>query len=111
MDNNFNQQGYNPQQGYNTNGMNNMSGGSAPDFTKTLILSIVQMLCCCQITGIIALIFTIIANSAFKSGNMNEYYTKQKSAKTALKVGWIIGVVVVLLMIVFYGLAFLASLN
>ena len=52
------------------------------------------MLFCCQITGIIALVFTILANSAFKIGNFADYQAKIKGAKTTLTVGWIVAAVI-----------------
>lgn len=50
-------------------------------------------MCCCQITGIISLIFVITANSAWKVGNSADYEQKTKNAKTARIVGWILGAV------------------
>lgn len=60
--------------------------------TKTLIISIVQMLCCSQITGIIALIYAIMAKSLCKTSPY-ESEEKLKVAKTALKIGWILAII------------------
>lgn len=96
------------------NQMSNMSKQSTPEFTKYLVLSIVQMMCCCQITGIIALVFTILSNSAFKIGNIEDYQSKIKAAKTTLIVGCIIGVIAYIIMIIVYmaifGMALLSEL-
>ena len=91
--------------GYYNQGMNQMTQ-STPEFTKYLILSIIQLLCCCQITGIIALVFTILANSSFKIGNLVDYQSKIKSAKTVLTVGWIVAAVIYIIVIVMYGAMF-----
>lgn len=46
------------------------NGGKAcPWFIKYLLLSIFQLFCCCQITGILGLIFTIMGNSAYEKGD------------------------------------------
>ena len=91
--------------GYYNQGMNQMPQ-STPEFTKYLILSIIQLLCCCQITGIIALVFTILANSSFKIGNLVDYQSKIQSAKTVLTVGWIVAAVIYIIVIVMYGAMF-----
>lgn len=94
--------------------MPQMNTQSTPGFTKYLILSILQMLCCCQITGIIALVFTILANSAFKIGNLAEYQSKIKGAKTTLIVGLIVAAVIYIIFIIVYlgafGIALLSEL-
>ena len=99
--------------GYCNQGMNqmpNMNQQSAPEFTKYLILSIIQLLCCNQITGVIAIVFTVLANSAFKVGSMIDYQSKTKAAKTTLTVGWIISAIIYGLIIVIYGFAFVAAI-
>lgn len=98
--------------GYYNNGMNhtpNMNPQSAPEFTKNLTLSIVQLLCCNQITGVLAIIFTVLANSAFKMGNMIDYQSKNNAAKTTLRIGWIISAIIYGLIIVIYGFAIAAA--
>lgn len=79
---------------------------SAPEFTKYLVLSIIQLLCCNQITGIVALVFTILANSAFKIGNILDYQSKIKGAKTTLLIGWIVGILLYVFIFVIYVGAF-----
>ena len=92
-ENNINNGGYTPQQ-------------SNPTFTKYLILSILELICCCPITGIIALVFTIMANSAFNSSNMNTYNQYTKYSKVSL----IVGVVLAILSFVFAMLSGVLSL-
>lgn len=95
--------------GYYNQGMNQMPQ-SATEFTKYLVLSIIQLLCCCQITGIIALVFTILANSSFKVGNLMDYQSKIKSAKTTLTVGWIVAAVIYIIVIIMYAATFSIAL-
>lgn len=68
--------------------------------TKTLIWSIVQMFCCSQLTGIIALIFSIIAKSLCQT-NPYEAEGKLKTANTALKIGWILAIIGAVLGIIY----------
>ena len=88
--------------GYYNQNMNQMNQ-KTPGFTKYLILSILQTLCCCQITGIIAFVFTLFANSAFKKGDMMDYQSKLKGARTSLIVGLVIGVIATIFIVVVYG--------
>ena len=100
MNNGTNNYGYQP----------NMPVGSAPEFTKYLILSILEMVCCCQITGIIGIVFVVMANSAFKMGNMMDYQVKIKNVKTTLLVGLIIGIICNIAVFGIYGASFMVSL-
>lgn len=65
-----------------------------PNFTKWLILSIFQLFCCNQITGIIALVFAILANNDWKAGKFDESSRKYKNAKISIVVGFIIGALI-----------------
>ena len=65
-----------------------------PDFTKWIIISVAQMACCCQITGILCLVMTILADSDFKKGLYNEYNNKMKTVKIATIIGVIVGFIV-----------------
>lgn len=53
---------------------------NAPEYGKNLGLSIFQMICCCQVTGLIALVVTLIANSDYRTGKMDDYEKKMKNA-------------------------------
>lgn len=66
-----------------------------PKFTQYLIFSIIELVCVNQICGIIALILTCMADSDFKSGNMDSYDQKMSYAKIALIVGLALLVVVI----------------
>ena len=73
---------------------------NAPEYGKNLGLSIFQMICCCQVTGLIALVVTLIANSDYRAGKMDDYESKMKNANIALIAGWIIGAIVTIATIV-----------
>ena len=109
MQNNMNGN-FNNQEMNNMNGMGNMNmQGSNPTFTKYLILSILELFCCCQITGIIALVFTCIADSAW-GNDMFKYEQDTKRAKTTLIIGLAIGVVSNLVLVFMMGVLFSGSL-
>lgn len=77
------------------NGQENMGNnipanntGNAPAFVTLLVLSIIQTCCCCNlITGILALVFTFLANSSYKEGNDEKYEFNKKVAIISLCVG------------------------
>lgn len=76
-----------------------------PTFVKDLVLSIFQICCCCQITGVLSLIFVILANSAFKQGNMIDYQAGTKRAKTTRIIGYILGGAITIGVTIFYVIA------
>lgn len=82
----------------------------APDFTKWIIISVFQMACCCQITGILSLVMVILADSDFKKGLYTEYASKMKTAKIASVVGIILGFIVSVLYISSIGLDFILNM-
>ena len=112
--NNINNMNYN--QGDNMNysqnnySMNNQIQGSTPGFTKYLTLSILQLACCSQVPGIIALVFTILFNSAYKRGDMTDYESKKKNAKIALIIGLVIGVLANIVIMGIYGVSLMATI-
>lgn len=68
------------------------NGGKAcPWFIKYLLLSIFQLFCCCQITGILGLIFTIMGNSAYEKGDYTIAEVRQRNARTSMIIGWVLG--------------------
>ena len=73
---------------------------NAPEYGKNLGLSIFQMICCCQVTGLIALVVTLIANSDYRTGKMDDYEKKMKNANIALIACWIIGAIATIAMLV-----------
>ena len=59
-------------------------------FVINLILSIIQLVFVPCFYGLIPLIFTILANSSFKSGDFDTYEKRTKLANRFLMIGWII---------------------
>lgn len=84
-------------------GADTQNNGETPGFVKYLILSILETLCCCQIAGIIGIVFTVLFNSAYKSGNIADFESKQKIAKVVLLIGLGIGIVANLIVGLLYG--------
>lgn len=78
---------------------------NAPEYGKNLGLSIFQMICCCQVTGLIALVVTLIANSDYRTGKMDDYEKKMKNANIALIAGRIIGAIATITTIVLQVIA------
>lgn len=80
---------------------------NAPDFIMLLILSIASTLCCCLPAGAVSLVFTLMANSDFKSGNIVGYTSKVKTAKVIM----VIGVILTLLCSCIYGALFALGIS
>ena len=74
-----------------------------PKFTKYLIFSILEILLFSWIPGVLGLIFTLMADSDFKNGNLEGYTTKMNYAKIALIVGLILGIAVIMGYICFFS--------
>lgn len=68
-----------------------MFSGGSPEFTKYTILSILEMICCNQIFGAVALVFTLIANADYGRGNVAKYQSNIKGVKLTLIIGVITG--------------------
>lgn len=82
------QQGY--QQGYQQQGIVNQ-------YMTWLIAGAVQVLClccCCSwmslITGIMTIVFAVLANQAYNSNDQMAYYKNIKIAKISNIVGWVL---------------------
>ena len=84
----YQQQGY--QQGYN-NGPQGKPGNS-PAFVTLILLAILETCCCNTITGVIAIILTFIADSSYKSGDMQGYESKKKITIIVLIVGVVLSI-------------------
>ncbi len=63
----------------------------------SLVWSIINLVLCCQLFGIISLIMTILAKSA---GTATEEQSKLKTAKTLNLVGTILGVIIIVVYVV-----------
>ena len=83
--------------------------GNAPSFVTILVLAILQTCCCNTITGITAIILILVANGAYKSGNIDDYESKKKAATIVLIVGVILSIVISIAYYVLMGTAFLTN--
>lgn len=59
----------------------------------------------CQVTGLIALVVTLIANSDYSAGKIDDYEKKMKNSNIALIAGWIIGAIATIATIVLQVMA------
>lgn len=75
-----------------------------------IILGILQLMCCNQITGIMTIIFSALANTDYVNGNIKEYLNKIKTARIASIIGVALGIIFFILLFVFYGFIILAAL-
>ena len=76
-----------------------------------LVFAILTTIFCCQITGIISIIYAAKVNGLYAEGKFNEAITASKNAKTWNIVGLSIGLLVWLAVIAIYGFAFFAILS
>ncbi len=67
--------------------------GAAPNTTLWIILSVVELLCCCQLGGIVALIFSILGHVAVGKGDLADAEQKLEIAKIAIIAGAVLGVI------------------
>lgn len=68
---------------------------------QSIVLPIVVTLCCCLPGGVIALVFTLQANSAGAMGNIQLAEKNAKNAKLCMIVSAIVGVIFAALYLVF----------
>lgn len=66
---------------------------NSPSFGMWLTLSILCAIFASRICGIIAIIFIVVANSAYKNGNLAEYQYNLKIVKIVLTIGLVVGIV------------------
>lgn len=76
--------------------------------TFWIIIGVIQMLCCNQISGIITIIFAALASSDYTHGDIPNYLTRIRCAKIATIAGIVIGIVIWLLAVLIYGATIMA---
>ncbi len=64
-----------------------------PDATIWIILNAISIFTCCQVTGIIGLVYAILANTAIKTGDKADAIEKIKTSKACLILGVVMGIV------------------
>ena len=60
--------------------------------THLLIFSVLELLCCNQITGILGIVFFLGANDALKKGDTYSFYRNTRYCKISLLCGLIIAI-------------------
>ncbi len=76
-----------------------------------LALSIISTLFCCQIFGIISIIYAAQVNSKYMAGDYAGAESASRNAKTWGLISIGIGVLIIAFVLVFYGAIFFAALS
>ncbi len=77
--------------------------GERPNTVLWIVLSAIEIFTCCQITGIISLIFSIIGHISAEKGDFADAGKKLKIAKTSFCIGLALGLIFVVAYIVIFG--------
>ncbi len=85
--------------------------GERPNTILWIVLSAVEIFTCCQITGIISLIFAIIGHVSAEKGDFADAESKLKVAKTSFWIGLILGLLFVVAYIVLFALGIAAGIT
>ncbi|MEQ3657225.1 MAG: CD225/dispanin family protein [Dokdonia sp.] len=76
-----------------------------------LILAIVTTFLCCNVTGVVSIIYAAQVNAKWEGGNYEGAISDSKNAKLWGLIGLIGGFVLIGLFAVFYGAMFMAALG
>ena len=82
-----------------------------PNTVLWIVLSVIELLSCCQITGIISLIFSILGHIAAEKGDFAEASKKLKTAKISFWIGLGLGVLFIIAYAVLMVLGVAAGLT
>ena len=75
---------------------------NVPDYLVwSILMTVFMMLCSCPVFGIVALVFSILANSAKQQGDFQTAMAHAKKAKLFLLIG--LGVIVVYIILITFG--------
>ena len=85
--------------------------GERPNTVLWIVLSAVEFFTCCQITGIISLIFSIIGHISAEKGDFADAESKIKIAKTSFWIGLGLGILFVVAYIVIFALGIAAGIT
>ena len=80
-----------------------------PNTVLWIVLSAVEIFTCCQITGILSLVFSIIAHLSADKGNFEDARKKLKIAKTSFWIGFALGLLVIVAYIAIFVLGMAAG--
>lgn len=108
MDNQYGQyNGYNNyNNNYNNNGRRPNTVGT-PNVTPYIVWSVVVMVLCSRLLGIIALVLSILASSDVNSGKIASANDKLKWAKILIIIAGVLGLLGTLFIVGTYALGFL----
>lgn len=76
-----------------------------------LVLAIITTFLCCQITGVVSIVYAARVNAKWEGGNYQGAINDSKNAKLWGLIGLIGGFVLISLMMLFYGAAMFAAFN
>ena len=85
--------------------------GEKPNTVLWIVLSAVEFFTCCQITGIISLIFSIIGHISAEKGDFADAESKIKIAKTSFWIGLGLVILFVVAYIVIFALGIAAGIT
>ena len=85
--------------------------GERPNTVLWIVLSAVEIFTCCQITGIISLIFSIIGHVSAEKGDFADAAKKIKIAKTSFWIGLALGLLFVVAYVVIFALGIAAGVT
>ncbi|MBR3963371.1 MAG: CD225/dispanin family protein [Oscillospiraceae bacterium] len=85
--------------------------GEKPNTVLWIVLSAIEIFTCCQITGIISLIFAIIGHVSAEKGDFEDAASKLKIAKTSFWIGLALGLIFVVAYIVLFALGIAAGIT
>ena len=85
--------------------------GEKPNTVLWIVLSAVEIFTCCQITGIISLIFSIIGHISAEKGDLADAAKKIKIAKTSFWIGFGVGLAIIIAYVVLIVLGVVAGLS
>ncbi|MFD1063746.1 CD225/dispanin family protein [Winogradskyella litorisediminis] len=76
-----------------------------------LVLAIITTFLCCQITGVVSIVYAARVNAKWDGGDHQGAIADSKNAKLWGLIGLIGGFVIIALMMLFYGAAMFAALG
>lgn len=88
-----------------------VASGEKPNTVLWIVLAAVEIFTCCQITGIVSLIYAILGHLAADKGDFASAEKKIKTAKTWFWVGLALGLIFVVAYIVLFALGIAAGIT
>lgn len=103
--------------GYNNGNYTNNFGSPAqggpkfnfPNFTMFIVFSILEFFCCSWIPGVIAFVFTMLANQKYQQNDMAGFESNYKVAKITLWIGLALAVAITIFYILYFILIIAVS--